>query len=51
MDDEKIVEEKSSWSENACESARHIFVDKSGPKKIQETYAKAREILKEGTSW
>ena len=34
----------------ACESARHIFVDKSGPKKIQETYEKAREILKEGTS-
>lgn len=34
----------------ACESARHIFVDKSGPKKIQETYAKARDILKEGTS-
>ena len=34
----------------ACESARHIFVDKSGPKKIQETYAQAREILKEGTS-
>lgn len=34
----------------ACESARHIFVDKSGPKKIQETYNKAREILKEGTS-
>ncbi len=34
----------------ACESARHIFVDKSGPKKIQETYNKAREILREGTS-
>lgn len=34
----------------ACESARHIFVDKSGPKKIQETYSKARAILKEGTS-
>lgn len=34
----------------ACESARHIFVDKTGPKKIQETYDKAREILKEGTS-
>ena len=34
----------------ACESARHIFVDKSGPKKIQETYNKAREILKEGSS-
>ncbi|MCM1107685.1 MAG: 1-acyl-sn-glycerol-3-phosphate acyltransferase [Clostridium sp.] len=34
----------------ACESARHIFVDKSGPKKIRETYDRAREILKEGTS-
>lgn len=34
----------------ACESARHIFVDKSGPKKIHETYENAREILQEGTS-
>lgn len=34
----------------ACESARHIFVDKSGPKAIQRTYANAREILKGGTS-
>ncbi len=34
----------------ASESARHIFVDKSGPKKIRETYDRAREILKEGTS-
>lgn len=34
----------------ACESARHIFVDKSGPKKIRETYDNAREILQEGTS-
>ena len=34
----------------ACESGRHIFVDKSGPKKVRETYDKAREILKEGTS-
>lgn len=34
----------------ACESARHIFVDKSGPKKIRETYDNARNILKEGTS-
>lgn len=34
----------------ACESARHIFVDKSGPKKIRETYDNAREILREGTS-
>ena len=34
----------------ACESARHIFVDKSGPKKIQETIDQARETLKDGTS-
>lgn len=34
----------------ACESANHIFVDKSGPKAIQQTYVKAREILKDGTS-
>lgn len=34
----------------ACESARHIFVDKSGPKKLKKTYDEAREILIEGTS-
>ena len=34
----------------ACEKARHIFVDKSGPKKIQETYDRARETLRGGTS-
>ena len=34
----------------ACEKARHIFVDKSGPKKIQETYEKARVTLQHGTS-
>lgn len=34
----------------ACEKARHIFVDKSGPKKIQETYEKARQTLQGGTS-
>ena len=34
----------------ACEKARHIFVDKSGPKKIQETYDKARHTLQGGTS-
>lgn len=34
----------------ACEKARHIFVDKSGPKKIQETYDHARDTLKDGTS-
>jgi 1-acyl-sn-glycerol-3-phosphate acyltransferase len=34
----------------ACESAHHIFVDKSGPKKIQQTYDMARRTLKDGTS-
>lgn len=30
--------------------AHHIFVDRSGPSKIRETYDKAHEILKEGMS-
>lgn len=34
----------------ACEKAHHIFVDKSGPKKIQETIDKARQTLQGGTS-
>lgn len=34
----------------ACEAAHHIFVDKSGPRKIQETCSKAREIMREGMS-
>ncbi len=34
----------------ACEKAKHIFVDKSGPKKIQETIDKARNTLKGGIS-
>jgi 1-acyl-sn-glycerol-3-phosphate acyltransferase len=34
----------------ACEKSHQIFVDKSGPKKIKETYDKAREILRDGTS-
>lgn len=34
----------------ACEKARHIFVDKSGPKKIQETIERARGTLQGGTS-
>lgn len=34
----------------ACESAKHIFVDKSGPKAIQHTYDQARQILRNGTS-
>ncbi|MGM9695039.1 MAG: lysophospholipid acyltransferase family protein [Alloprevotella sp.] len=34
----------------ACEKARHIFVDKSGPKAIKETIDKARATLQGGTS-
>lgn len=34
----------------ACEAAGHIFVDKSGPKAIQHTHDKAREVLQGGTS-
>lgn len=34
----------------ACESAGHIFVDKSGPKKVQETIEHARHVLQNGTS-
>ncbi len=34
----------------ACQSAGHIFVDKSGPKKIQETIEHARYTLKDGMS-
>lgn len=34
----------------ACESAGHIFVDRSGPRKIYETIRKARETLTGGTS-
>lgn len=34
----------------ACQSAGHIFVDKSGPKKIQETIRHAEKVLQGGTS-
>ncbi|MDL2303768.1 1-acyl-sn-glycerol-3-phosphate acyltransferase [Bacteroides sp. OttesenSCG-928-D19] len=34
----------------ACESAGHIFVDRSGPKKILETIKKAKRSLKNGVS-
>lgn len=34
----------------ACESAGHIFVDKSGPKSIQRTYDNARRVLRNGAS-
>ncbi len=34
----------------ACESAGHIFVDKSGPRKVYETIVNARKVLQNGTS-
>ncbi len=34
----------------ACQKAHHIFVDKSGPSKIKETYDHARQTLQGGTS-
>jgi len=34
----------------ACESAGHIFVDRSGPKKVLETIQKAKSSLKDGVS-
>lgn len=34
----------------ASEAAGHIFVDKSGPKKIYATIQRARSVLKDGTS-
>ena len=33
----------------ACEAAGHIFVDKSGPKKVKETIEHARNVLQNGT--
>ncbi len=34
----------------ACESAGHIFVDRSGPKKVLETIRQAKDSLKDGVS-
>lgn len=34
----------------ACESAGHIFVDRSGPKKVLETIKQAKSSLKDGVS-
>lgn len=34
----------------ACESAGHIFVDRSGPRKVLETIQQARDTLTHGTS-
>ena len=34
----------------ACEAAGHIFVDKRGPKALQQTHDRARAVLQNGTS-
>ena len=34
----------------ACEAAGHIFVDKRGPKALQQTHDQARKVLQNGTS-
>ena len=34
----------------ACEAAGHIFVDKRGPKALQQTHDRARHVLQGGTS-
>lgn len=35
----------------ACEAAGHIFVDKSGPKKVKETIEHARNVLQTELHW
>lgn len=49
MDDEKSLR-KMPFVGKACEAAGHIFVDKSGPKKVIETIEHARHVLQNGTS-
>ena len=34
----------------ACKASHQIIIDKRGPKRIKESYDKAREVLKEGVS-
>ena len=41
---------KIAFVGEACASAHHIFVDKSGASKIKETYDHAREVLQEEMS-
>ncbi len=41
---------KAPFIGKACEAAGHIFVDKSGPKKIMATIEMGRETLKDGMS-
>lgn len=49
MDDEKSLR-KLPFVGKACESAGHIFVDRSGPKKVLETIQQAKASLKDGVS-
>lgn len=49
MDDEKSLR-KIPFVGKACESAGHIFVDRSGPKKVLETIRQAKDSLKDGVS-
>ena len=48
MDDEKKSLRKIPFVGKACESAGHIFVDRSGPKKVLETIRQAKDSLKDG---
>ena len=41
---------KAPFIGKACESAGHIFVDRSGPRKVLETIQQARKTLTGGTS-
>lgn len=41
---------KAPFIGKACESAGHIFVDRSGPKGVMETIKKAKGSLKDGVS-
>ena len=34
----------------ACKASRQIIIDKRGPKRIKDSYDKAREVLKDGIS-
>lgn len=49
MDDEKKPAQ-TAFVGKACESAGHIFVDRSGPKKVLETIRQAKASLKDGVS-
>ena len=45
-----VPNHQGSFVGKACESAGHIFVDRSGPKKVLETIRQAKDSLKDGVS-